>query len=144
MTVLRKQHKILIVDDVLENIKVLVHALAHDYKLSVATNGEDALRIAASEKPPDLILLDIMMPGMDGYEVFRRLKSQDGSSRIPVIFLTAKSQEIDEELGLELGAADYITKPFRLPIVKARVKSQLDRKKTEDAGTQTGTSRSYC
>jgi two-component system, cell cycle sensor histidine kinase and response regulator CckA len=128
-----KQHKILIVDDVLENIKVLVHALARDYKLSVATNGEDALRIAASDKPPDLILLDIMMPGMDGYEVFRRLKSQDESARIPVIFLTAKSQEIDEELGLELGAADYITKPFSLPIVKARVKSQIDRKKTEEA-----------
>ncbi len=133
MTASGKQHKILIVDDVLENIKVLVNALAHDYKLSVATNGKDALRIATSAKPPDLILLDIMMPEMDGYEVFRRLKSQDESARIPVIFLTAKSQEIDEELGLELGAADYITKPFRLPIVKARVKSQIDRKKTEEA-----------
>jgi two-component system, cell cycle sensor histidine kinase and response regulator CckA len=133
MTASGKQHKILIVDDVLENIKVLVHALAPDYKLSVATSGKDALRIATSEKPPDLILLDIMMPEMDGYEVFRRLKSQAASARIPVIFLTAKSQEVDEELGLELGAADYITKPFSLPIVKARVKSQIDRKKNEEA-----------
>ena len=133
MTVSAKQHRILIVDDVLENIKVLVHALEPEYKLSVATNGKDALRIANSEKPPDLILLDIMMPGMDGYEVFRRLKSREDSARIPVIFLTAKSQDIDEELGLELGAVDYITKPFSLPIVKARVKSQIDRKKAEEA-----------
>ena len=134
MTVSAKQHKILIVDDVLENIKVLVHALEPDYKLSVATNGKDALRIANTERPPDLILLDIMMPGMDGYEVFRRLKCSQDSARIPVIFLTAKSQDFDEELGLELGAVDYITKPFSLPIVKARVKSQIDRKKAEEAG----------
>jgi two-component system, cell cycle sensor histidine kinase and response regulator CckA len=132
MTASAKQHKILIVDDVLENIKVLVHALEPEYKLSVATNGKDALRIANSGKPPDLILLDIMMPGMDGYEVFRRLKSREDSARIPVVFLTAKSQDIDEELGLELGAVDYITKPFSLPIVKARVKSQIDRKKAEE------------
>jgi two-component system, cell cycle sensor histidine kinase and response regulator CckA len=127
-----KRYKILIVDDVPANVNVLVKALAPEYRLSVATRAQDALKIAGSEKPPDLILLDIMMPEMDGYEVCRRLKSEEKSARIPVIFVTARTQEIDEERGFEIGAADYITKPFRIPIVKARVKSQLDRKKAEE------------
>jgi len=132
----RPKQRILIVDDAPENLRVLVNALAPDYKLSVATNGPDALRIALSQKPPDLILLDIMMPAMDGYEVCRRLRGERKSVNIPIIFLTAKSEELDEARGLELGAVDYITKPFRLAIIKARVKSQLERKEKETAQLQ--------
>ncbi|MBI5570837.1 MAG: response regulator [Desulfomonile tiedjei] len=131
-----QKQRILIVDDVPGNIKVLINALAPDYKLSVATNGKDALRIAGSGNPPDLILLDIMMPSMDGYEVCRRLRVQEKGQSIPIIFLTAKSDELDEARGLELGAVDYITKPFRVATVKARVKNQLDRKKAEEAQLQ--------
>ncbi|MEW6352360.1 MAG: response regulator [Thermodesulfobacteriota bacterium] len=128
--------RILIVDDVPENVKILIHALQPDYRLSVATNGEDAMRIAGSDDPPDLILLDVMMPEMDGYEVCRRLRRDEKSSGIPIIFLTAKADELDETQGLELGAADYITKPFRLPIVKARVRNQLAHRQGEEIQRQ--------
>jgi CheY-like chemotaxis protein len=128
-----KKQKILIVDDVPENIKILVNALARDYKPVVATNGREALRIVFSDTPPDLILLDIMMPDMDGYEVCERIKSEERTAGIPVIFLTVKRQDMDEARGLELGAADYITKPFSLPIVKARVRNQLERRRAEAA-----------
>ncbi len=125
--------RILIVDDVPENIRVLINALEPDYKLSAATNGKDALELATSDNPPDLILLDIMMPLMDGYEVCRKLKSEEKSAAIPIIFLTAKNDVMDETIALEIGAVDYITKPFRLGVVKARVKSQLERKQAEEA-----------
>jgi putative two-component system response regulator len=118
--------KVLIVDDTPENIDVLGEILKPYYKRSVALNGEKALAIAQSASPPDLVLLDIMMPGMDGYEVCRRLKDADATREIPVIFVTAKNEEQDEALGFDLGAVDYITKPVSPPLVLARVKAHLD------------------
>ena len=123
---------ILIVDDAPANIKVLGEALKTEYHIVVATNGEKALQIAASSKPPDLILMDIIMPGMDGYEACKKLKQGEQTRNIPIIFITAKDQEEDETHGLELGAIDYITKPFSLPIVKARVKTHLELKRHRD------------
>ena len=119
-----KQQKILVVDDEPINIDVLGGLLKQDYRLIVAKNGERALKAAHSGNP-DLILLDIMMPGMDGYEVCRRLKADESTREIPVIFITAMNQAGDETLGFELGAADYITKPVSPPILRARVKTQL-------------------
>lgn len=132
MQIKSPRQRILIVDDTRENIQILAEALGVGYKISVATNGEDALRIAGSEQAPDLILLDIMMPGMDGYEVCKRLKNEERTEKIPVIFITAKIRVEDETLGLEMGAVDYITKPFSLPIVKARVKAHLELKRNRD------------
>lgn len=123
-----RQPKILIVDDAPENIDVLGEALKTDYKRSVAINGRKALDIALSNEPPDLILLDIEMPEMDGYEVCKRLKADARTAKIPVIFVTAKQSIADETKGLELGAVDYITKPFSPPIVRARVKTHLELK----------------
>ena len=118
--------RILIVDDTPANIKILVDLLRKDYTLSVATNGADALAIAASENQPDLVLLDIMMPEMDGYEVCRRLKENPATRHVPVIFVTAMSEVEDETQGFALGAVDYITKPVRPAIVQARVTAQLE------------------
>ncbi len=132
MQIKSPRQRILIVDDTRENIQILAEALGVGYKISVATNGEDALRIAGSEQAPDLILLDIMMPGMDGYEVCKRLKNEERTEKIPVIFITAKIRVEDETLGLEMGAVDYIAKPFSLPIVKARVKAHLELKRNRD------------
>ncbi len=126
-----EKQKILIVDDTPANIRVLGQALAVDYRLSIATNGADALKIVRSD-PPDIILLDVMMPGMDGYEVCKRLKEDDLTRNIPVIFVTGKTHEENEFRGLDLGAVDYITKPFSLPIVKARVKNHLELKRRGD------------
>jgi diguanylate cyclase (GGDEF)-like protein len=123
---------ILIVDDAPANIKVLGEALKTEYQILVATNAEKALQIATSATPPDLILMDIIMPGMDGYEACKRLKQEEQTRNIPVVFITAKDQEEDETYGLELGAVDYITKPFSLPIVKARVKTHLELKRHRD------------
>lgn len=116
---------ILLVDDTPDNIALMSGLLKSSYRVKVALNGEDALRIARSGSPPHLILLDIMMPRMDGYEVCRRLKSDQRTSHIPVIFLTAKDQIEAEERGLALGAVDYITKPVSPPIVMARIKTHL-------------------
>lgn len=127
-----KRQKILIVDDAPANISVLVKALTSDYEISVAVTGEDALSIVTSDRAPDLVLLDIMMPGMDGYEVCRRMKNDAATREIPIIFITAKDDEEDETRGLELGAVDYITKPFSPPIVKARVKTHLELKRKSD------------
>lgn len=115
---------ILIVDDTSSNIDILRGVLSQDYKIKAVLSGEQAFKIIAKGHP-DLILLDIMMPGMDGYEVCRRLKSDMATKKIPVIFLTAKTEVEDETKGFELGAADYITKPISPPVVKARVKSHL-------------------
>ena len=115
---------ILVVDDTPENIDVLVGTLKHDYHVKAAINGEMALKIVQTS-PPDIILLDIMMPGIDGYEVCRRLKADHTTRHIPVIFITAKIGLQDELMGLELGAIDYITKPISPPIVKARVETHL-------------------
>lgn len=116
---------ILVVDDTPDNLSMMSNLLKEDYRVKVANGGEKALQVAMSDAPPDLILLDIMMPGMDGFEVCRRLKRDPQTSNIPVIFLTAKSEVADEQKGLELGAVDYITKPISPPIVMARVKNHL-------------------
>ena len=116
---------ILVVDDTPDNIDILSSVLRSKYKVKAALNGERALKIANSEDKPDIILLDIMMPDIDGYEVCRRLKSDPATANIPVIFITAKNQEEDEKHGLELGAVDYIAKPISPPIVLARVQTHL-------------------
>lgn len=119
------KQSILVVDDIPDNIDVLNGILRDDYQIKVAINGERALKIAMGDLPPDLILLDVMMPGMDGYEVCRLLKSNFSTRKIPVIFVTAKSEVRDEMEGFNLGAVDYITKPVSPPIVKARVRTHL-------------------
>jgi diguanylate cyclase (GGDEF)-like protein len=124
---------ILIVDDTPINIHVLAEALRADYHVKIATSGPAALAIAEnSDSRPDLILLDVMMPGMDGYEVCRRLKQDPQTKAIPVIFVTAKSDVVDEEHGLRLGAVDYIVKPFHQAIVKARVQNHINLKLKTD------------
>ncbi|MCU7936535.1 MAG: two-component system response regulator [Candidatus Thiodiazotropha sp. (ex Dulcina madagascariensis)] len=117
--------KILIVDDEKFYIDVVVGLLEDNYKIVVAKDGDHALRRAASDPPPDLILLDILMPEMDGYEVCRRLKADPVTREIPVIFLTVKSEVADELKGFELGAVDYISKPMSPPIVQARVNTHI-------------------
>ena len=97
-----------------------------------ATNGKEALRIAGSDRPPDLILLDVMMPQLDGYEICRRLKSEESTQNIPVIFVTVRDAVEDEARGLELGAIDYVTKPFNMPIVRARVRNHIELKRRGD------------
>lgn len=116
--------KILIVDDAPLNLKILKNILVNDYKIFVATDGLSALERVESNRP-DLILLDVVMPKMDGYEVCKTLKSAASTSDIPIIFISSKSGEEDETKGLELGAVDYITKPFRHSVVLARVKTHL-------------------
>jgi diguanylate cyclase (GGDEF)-like protein len=124
---------ILIVDDTPTNIQVLAEGLRADYHVKVATSGKAALAIANNpESRPDLILLDVMMPEMDGYEVCRLLKQNTDTQNIPVIFVTAKNDAADEEQGLRLGAMDYIAKPFRMAIVKARVQNHINLKMKTD------------
>jgi response regulator RpfG family c-di-GMP phosphodiesterase len=115
---------ILVVDDTPENIDILVGTLKDKYQVKAAINGEMALKIARAE-PPDIVLLDIMMPGIDGYEVCRQLKDDPQTTDIPIIFITAKIGVEDQIKGLELGAVDYITKPISPPIVMARVQTHL-------------------
>lgn len=123
---------ILVVDDEPVNIKILVELLRADYQILVANNGNRALQIALSGDRPDLILLDIMMPGIDGYEVCRLVKENPQTNDIPIIFLTAKSQVEDEQKGFNSGAVDYIAKPISPPIVRARVATHLQLKKVRD------------
>lgn len=123
---------ILIVDDTPMVATQIGRLLKDDYKVKVATGGEKALAIAASEPQPDLILLDIMMPGIDGYETCRRLKSNPKTADIPVVFLSARSAIEDEIMGLELGGVDYITKPISPPILKIRVRNHVDLKRKSD------------
>jgi serine phosphatase RsbU (regulator of sigma subunit) len=117
---------ILVVDDTAANIKILADLLRRDYLLSVATSGPDALEIALSNDRPDLVLLDIVMPDMDGYEVCRRLKADPRTQDVAVIFVTAMGEVDDETKGFSLGAVDYITKPVQPAIVKARVATHLE------------------
>lgn len=119
------QSTVLVVDDTPTNIQLLNGMLREQYKVKAATNGEKALKIARTEPQPDIILLDIMMPEMDGYEVCRQLKLSPLTAAIPVIFITAKSAVEDEQQGFALGAVDYITKPFNPEIVKTRVNTHL-------------------
>ena len=126
-----KAPRILIVDDIPANIKVLLPTLQPNYEISIATSGIQALQLAETQKP-DLILLDIIMPEMDGYEVCKKLKANANTRDIPVIFITAKDDESDEMAGLEVGAVDYITKPFSAAIVHARTKTHLGLKNARE------------
>ncbi len=126
-----EKQKILIVDDASENIDILLELLKEDYKIAAAKSGDQAL-IMVRKNQPDLILLDILMPQMDGYEVCRRLKSEEGTKNIPIIFITAVSEAMDEAKAFSLGAVDYITKPFNPLTVRARVKTHMILKKRTD------------
>ncbi|MDQ5985718.1 MAG: putative cyclic di-GMP phosphodiesterase [Syntrophus sp. SKADARSKE-3] len=123
---------ILVVDDQPENLTLMSGLLKDIYKVKIANNGERALKVALTGTPPDIILLDIMMPVMDGYETCRHLKSTSETRDIPVIFLTAKADVEDEMRGFEIGAVDYITKPISPPVVLARVKTHLQMKRVRD------------
>ena len=126
------KRKILIVDDTPENIQVLMNLLKDEYAIAVATNGERALNLANSQPAPDIILLDVMMPLIDGYEVCRRLKNDPKTASIPVIFITGLSDHSDEQKGLDLGAVDYILKPFAPTLVKSRIRNHLELKTYRD------------
>lgn len=127
-----KKQRILVVDDTVANIKILSELLRGEYNVSVATNGIDALELAGAENKPDLILLDIMMPGMDGYEVCKKLKESSNTANIPVLFVTAKGDIDDETKGLAMGAVDYIVKPISPPKVLARIKTHLTLKHSRE------------
>ncbi len=133
MSAQQERFKILFVDDLPTNIKILVEVLKEDYDVICADNGPEALELAEKGPQPDLILLDIMMPNMNGYEVCERLKANDKTSDIPVMFITALTEDDDEEQGLTLGAVDYIKKPFNMAIVKSRIKTHLELKHHRDA-----------
>ena len=121
----------MIVDDEPGNISIIAKLFKQEYEVLAATSGEEALEIA-DRCSPDLVLLDIMMPEMDGYEVCRRLRQNDATKHVPIIFLTAKRDAGDEEYGLNLGAIDYIVKPFDLAIVRARVRNHINQKQMSD------------
>ena len=123
---------ILVVDDTPNNLALMSGLLKNQYKVKIANNGEKALKIAQADPLPDLILLDIMMPGLSGYDVIRELKAHPPTREIPVMFITAMSETEDERLGLELGAVDYITKPISPPILLARVATHLKIKRASD------------
>ncbi|BCS96603.1 two-component system response regulator [Desulfoluna limicola] len=126
-----EQKTVLIVDDMPENIKLISQLLKGSCKTKVATNGEKAIEIASKGPPPDLILLDVQMPGMSGYEVCKTLKSQERTRDIPVIFFTSPCDVKEEQHGFELGAVDFINKPVSPPILSARVHTHLHLKETE-------------
>ena len=126
-----KRQTVMIVDDTPANIEILSESLGDDYELFFATSGADALELIRADKP-DLILLDIMMPGMDGYQLCSILKGDPATRNIPIIFVTAMIAEEDEIKGLELGAIDYLTKPISPHIVRARVKNHLELKRYRD------------
>ncbi|WFS63428.1 hybrid sensor histidine kinase/response regulator [Pseudodesulfovibrio thermohalotolerans] len=129
---MNKTETILLVDDQPENITIMIEALHSQYTLLAATDGAFALERAASEPRPDLILLDVMMPGMSGHDVCSRLKSNPATQDIPVIFVTSLDAPDDEARGLRLGASDYITKPISPPVVQARVRTHLDLKRARE------------
>nr|CRH06857.1 Putative response regulator receiver modulated metal dependent phosphohydrolase [Candidatus Magnetococcus massalia] len=124
--------KVLLVDDSREGLQILIDALGSEFAVVVAREGQRALEMAAMDPPPDVILLDVMMPGMDGYSVCRHLKESATTRDIPVIFLTSMTSEEDEFKGLNLGAVDYISKPFSPPLVRMRVKNHVELKRHRD------------
>jgi putative two-component system response regulator len=128
----KPKQTILAVDDTPANIDVVKGVLSNDYVVQAAINGKMALHIIKKKKP-DLILLDIMMPGMDGYEVCQTIKSDKDLNDIPIIFLTAKTEIDDETKGLNMGAVDYIAKPISPPILLARIKTHLELKLAKDS-----------
>jgi putative two-component system response regulator len=122
---LKMQQTILAVDDTPENLDVLRMTFGTDYRLKMATDGKTALQIAESKDPPDIILLDVMMPGMDGFEICRQLKQNPRTMHIPVIFVTAMGAEMDERRGLDLGAVDYLQKPISPALARVRIRNHL-------------------
>ncbi|MGE4553586.1 MAG: two-component system response regulator [Desulfovibrionaceae bacterium] len=129
---MNRKKRILVVDDTPDNIFLLREILSPEYTVLAASNGADALEVAGADPPPDCILLDVLMPEMDGYEVCRRLKARESTRRIPVLFVTTLGEEQDEAHGLELGAVDYIQKPVRPAVVRARVDNHLRLKAYQD------------
>lgn len=123
---------VLVVDDEPQNLHLLGEALREDHEIHVATSGREALQRAGTGTVPDLILLDVMMPGMDGWEVCGRLKSNPATADIPIIFITSRDDVSDETRGLGAGAVDYISKPFSPEVVRARVRTHLDLKRHMD------------
>ena len=123
--------RLLVVDDQRANIQALFQAFQADHKVQMATSGEQALALCRSQ-PPDLVLLDVVMPGMDGFEVCRRLKADEATKDIPVIFVTGHHDEEAETRGLDVGAVDFISKPINPRIVRARVKTHLTMKRQSD------------
>ncbi len=128
----QKKNSVLIVDDQPDSIRSLIDIVKREYDIQVTTDGARALDIACGDNPPDLILLDILMPDMDGYEVCRRLKADEQTRDIPVVFVTVRDSAEDEEYGFNLGAVDYISKPFKPVVIRVRVKNQMQRKLAED------------
>ena len=126
------KHTVLLVDDAPENIELIGGLLSLHYRVKVASSGERALKMLSSGDPPDLILLDVVMPGISGWDVCRAIKAQPHLQHIPVIFLTARADMKDEREGLELGAVDYITKPISPPILMARVATHVQLKQARD------------
>jgi serine phosphatase RsbU (regulator of sigma subunit) len=124
--------RVLLVDDAKANLDILVEGLKSEHKLSLALNGETALQVAA-RTPPDLVLLDIVMPGMDGYEVCRRMRQMPETAEVPIMFLSSLEEVQNKTRGFEVGANDYLTKPFEMLEVKARVRSLLKAKAYNDA-----------
>lgn len=126
-----KRQTVLVVDDMPTNIKTLKELLSEDYEILFATSGQEAVEIA-TKNIPDIILLDVVMPNMDGYETCARIKADERTQNIPIIFITAKHEEEDERRGLAIGAIDYITKPFKAAIVEARIRNHLALKDFRD------------
>lgn len=120
-----KKNRILIVDDDQFNISVLTEILHKDYKIMTAESGDEALKVVAAPHPPDLILLDILMPEMDGYQVCTRIKANENTAHIPIVFVTAVSEAMDAARAFEIGAVDYVTKPFNPITVKARINTHV-------------------
>jgi putative two-component system response regulator len=120
---------ILIVDDLPANLKILGNGLQDEFDVRVATSGEDCLAACRGEPRPELVLLDAIMPGMDGFQVCEILHADKATAGIPVIFITAMDDHVNEEKGLRLGAVDYITRPFSLPVVRARLRIHLELKR---------------
>lgn len=133
MNTSKSQKTVLVVDDTPDNLTLIGQLLRSEYHLRVANSGQRALKVADSEPRPDLILLDVMMPEMDGYQVLQRLREQANTRNIPVIFVTAMNADQDEELGLSLGAVDYVSKPIKPGLLLARVRAHLELKSARDA-----------
>lgn len=128
----KEKPTVLIVDDMTTNLLILSDLLKDEYQIKIAKNGQKALDIVHSSDEVDIILLDIMMPDIDGYEVCRQLKSNPKTKKLPIIIVTAKDNDEDEEYGLNLGAIDYITKPFNKAIVRLRIRNHLELKLKSD------------
>jgi putative two-component system response regulator len=130
--------RVLIVDDEPQNLAVLARVLAPEHEVLIAPSGARALELARGPTPPDLVLLDVVMPGLDGYEVLLRLQADPVTRELPVLFVSGLDTTADEERGLALGAVDYLAKPYRAPIIRARVATHLALKRARDALAQRG------